>query len=95
MVLALSAVLYGLGALVTALSPSFAVLLDKHRCSVVHFLYRMVQNRAVAFGRKRFRRRRSAKGSARREAVSKVTSAKPSSSVRSRWPEAASCSRKI
>src|SRR5438034_1999010 len=27
---------------------SFAVLLDKHRSSVVHFLYRMVQNQAVA-----------------------------------------------
>jgi RNA polymerase sigma-70 factor (ECF subfamily) len=29
-------------------SASFAVLLDKHRCSVIHFLYRMVQNHAVA-----------------------------------------------
>src|SRR5476651_1058542 len=27
---------------------SFGVLLDKHRSSVVHFLYRMVQNQAVA-----------------------------------------------
>ena len=27
---------------------SFGVLLDKHRLSVVHFLFRMVQNRAVA-----------------------------------------------
>jgi RNA polymerase sigma-70 factor (ECF subfamily) len=27
---------------------SFAVLLDKHRSSVVHFLYRMIQNQAVA-----------------------------------------------
>jgi RNA polymerase sigma-70 factor (ECF subfamily) len=27
---------------------SFGVLLDKHRSSVVHFLFRMVQNRAVA-----------------------------------------------
>ena len=27
---------------------SFGVLLEKHRSSVVHFLYRMVQNRAVA-----------------------------------------------
>src|SRR5579864_5223976 len=27
---------------------SFAVLLDKHRLSVIHFLYRMVQNHAVA-----------------------------------------------
>jgi len=27
---------------------SFAVLLEKHRSSVVHFLYRMVQNHAVA-----------------------------------------------
>jgi RNA polymerase sigma-70 factor (ECF subfamily) len=27
---------------------SFAVLLDKHRLSVVHFLYRMIQNQAVA-----------------------------------------------
>src|SRR5262245_17835199 len=27
---------------------SFGVLLDKHRASVVHFLYRMVQNHAVA-----------------------------------------------
>jgi RNA polymerase sigma-70 factor (ECF subfamily) len=27
---------------------SFGVLLDKHRSSVIHFLYRMVQNRAVA-----------------------------------------------
>jgi RNA polymerase sigma-70 factor (ECF subfamily) len=27
---------------------SFGVLLDKHRLSVVHFLYRMVQNQAVA-----------------------------------------------
>lgn len=27
---------------------SFAVLLEKHRSSVVHFLYRMVQNQAVA-----------------------------------------------
>ena len=27
---------------------SFGLLLDKHRTSVVHFLYRMVQNRAVA-----------------------------------------------
>ncbi|HLK68808.1 MAG TPA: RNA polymerase sigma factor [Bryobacteraceae bacterium] len=29
-------------------SASFGVLLDKHRSSVVHFLYRMVQNHAVA-----------------------------------------------
>lgn len=29
-------------------SASFAVLLDKHRSSVVHFLYRMIQNQAVA-----------------------------------------------
>jgi RNA polymerase sigma-70 factor, ECF subfamily len=29
-------------------SESFTVLLDKHRLSVVHFLYRMVQNHAVA-----------------------------------------------
>ena len=29
-------------------SASFGVLLDKHRASVVHFLYRMVQNHAVA-----------------------------------------------
>jgi RNA polymerase sigma-70 factor, ECF subfamily len=29
-------------------SISFGVLLDKHRMSVVHFLYRMVQNHAVA-----------------------------------------------
>src|SRR5947199_4079905 len=28
--------------------PSFGVLLDKHRSPVVHFLYRMVQNHAVA-----------------------------------------------
>jgi RNA polymerase sigma-70 factor, ECF subfamily len=28
--------------------PSFGVLLDKHRLSVVHFLHRMVQNQAVA-----------------------------------------------
>jgi len=27
---------------------SFGVLLDKHRLSVIHFLYRMVQNQAVA-----------------------------------------------
>src|SRR5450755_71615 len=27
---------------------SFGILLDKHRLSVVHFLYRMVQNHAVA-----------------------------------------------
>jgi RNA polymerase sigma-70 factor, ECF subfamily len=27
---------------------SFGVLLDKHRSSVVHFLYRMVQNQAIA-----------------------------------------------
>ena len=27
---------------------SFGVLLDKHRSSVVHFLFRMVQNHAVA-----------------------------------------------
>ena len=27
---------------------SFGVLLEKHRSSVVHFLYRMVQNHAVA-----------------------------------------------
>jgi RNA polymerase sigma-70 factor, ECF subfamily len=27
---------------------SFAVLLEKHRSSVIHFLYRMVQNQAVA-----------------------------------------------
>ena len=27
---------------------SFGLLLDKHRSSVIHFLYRMVQNRAVA-----------------------------------------------
>src|SRR5690348_9623477 len=27
---------------------SFAVLLDKHRSSVIHFLYRMVQNHAIA-----------------------------------------------
>jgi RNA polymerase sigma-70 factor (ECF subfamily) len=27
---------------------SFALLLDKHRSSVVHFLYRMIQNQAVA-----------------------------------------------
>lgn len=27
---------------------SFAVLLDKHRSSVVHFLYRMIQNQAVS-----------------------------------------------
>src|SRR6201998_2749536 len=27
---------------------SFGVLLDKHRSSVVHFLYRMIQNHAVA-----------------------------------------------
>jgi RNA polymerase sigma-70 factor (ECF subfamily) len=27
---------------------SFAVLLDKHRNSVIHFLYRMIQNQAVA-----------------------------------------------
>ncbi len=29
-------------------SASFGLLLDKHRASVVHFLYRMVQNHAVA-----------------------------------------------
>ena len=29
-------------------SASFGVLLDKHRSSVVHFLYRMVQNHPVA-----------------------------------------------
>ncbi len=29
-------------------SASFAVLLEKHRSPVVHFLYRMVQNQAVA-----------------------------------------------
>jgi RNA polymerase sigma-70 factor (ECF subfamily) len=29
-------------------SASFGLLLDKHRSSVVHFLYRMVQNHAVA-----------------------------------------------
>ena len=29
-------------------SPSFGVLLEKHRSAVVHFLYRMVQNYAVA-----------------------------------------------
>src|SRR6202012_5887412 len=28
--------------------PSFAALLERHRSSVVHFLYRMVQNQAVA-----------------------------------------------
>jgi RNA polymerase sigma-70 factor (ECF subfamily) len=28
--------------------PSFGLLLEKHRSSVVHFLYRMVQNHAVA-----------------------------------------------
>jgi RNA polymerase sigma-70 factor, ECF subfamily len=28
--------------------PSFAVLLEKHRNSVIHFLFRMVQNQAVA-----------------------------------------------
>ena len=28
-------------------SPSFALLLDKHRAPVIHFLYRMVQDRAV------------------------------------------------
>src|SRR6266513_984644 len=28
--------------------PSFGVLLDKHRSSVVHFLFRMVQNHSVA-----------------------------------------------
>src|SRR5215469_3955621 len=28
--------------------PSFALLLEKHRSPVVHFLYRMVQNSAVA-----------------------------------------------
>ena len=28
--------------------PSFGVLLEKHRSAVVHFLYRMVQNYAVA-----------------------------------------------
>src|SRR6516162_511028 len=28
--------------------PSFALLLQKHRSSVVHFLYRMVQNLAIA-----------------------------------------------
>jgi RNA polymerase sigma-70 factor (ECF subfamily) len=52
----------GIGAGVTALDPdaelmlrvkdgdgaSFGVLLDRHRVSVVHFLYRMVQNHAVA-----------------------------------------------
>ena len=27
---------------------SFAMLLEKHRAGVVHFLYRMVQNQAVA-----------------------------------------------
>jgi len=27
---------------------SFALLLDKHRSSVVHFLYRMIQNQAIA-----------------------------------------------
>ncbi len=27
---------------------SFALLLDKHRSSVIHFLYRMVQNRAIS-----------------------------------------------
>ena len=27
---------------------SFGVLLEKHRSSVVHFLYRMIQNHAVA-----------------------------------------------
>jgi RNA polymerase sigma-70 factor (ECF subfamily) len=27
---------------------SFALLLEKHRTSVIHFLYRMVQNQAVA-----------------------------------------------
>src|SRR5579872_5593269 len=27
---------------------SFAVLLEKHRSSVIHFLYRMIQNHAVA-----------------------------------------------
>ena len=27
---------------------SFGVLLEKHRCPVIHFLYRMVQNQAVA-----------------------------------------------
>jgi RNA polymerase sigma-70 factor (ECF subfamily) len=29
-------------------SASFGVLLDKHRTSVIHFLYRMIQNHAVA-----------------------------------------------
>ena len=27
---------------------SFAILLEKHRLPVIHFLYRMVQNQAVA-----------------------------------------------
>src|ERR1700678_1081476 len=27
---------------------SFGVLLEKHRCPVIHFLYRMVQNQGVA-----------------------------------------------
>src|SRR5574340_303553 len=27
---------------------SFGLLLEKHRCAVIHFLYRMVQNHAVA-----------------------------------------------
>jgi RNA polymerase sigma-70 factor (ECF subfamily) len=27
---------------------SFALLLEKHRCAVVHFLYRMIQNHAIA-----------------------------------------------
>ena len=27
---------------------SFGVLLEKHRCPVIHFLYRMVQNQAVS-----------------------------------------------
>ncbi len=29
-------------------APSFAALLEKHRNSVIHFLYRMVQNHAIA-----------------------------------------------
>ncbi len=28
--------------------PSFALLLEKHRNSVIHFLYRMIQNQAIA-----------------------------------------------
>ncbi len=28
--------------------PSFAILLEKHRNSVIHFLYRMIQNQAIA-----------------------------------------------